>query len=35
MKWKKADELIVCVKMAVWSLILSKKDQINLCSNAT
>lgn len=27
MKWKKADELIVCIKMAVGSVILSKKDK--------
>lgn len=27
MKWKKADELIVCIKMAVGSVILSKKGK--------
>lgn len=27
MKWKRADELIIYVKMAIWSLILSKKGK--------
>lgn len=27
MKWKMADELIIYVKMAIWSLILSKKGK--------